>query len=133
MIKKQVWQYRCEFCGKRGLSSGHMRRHETGCTLNPARVCKFHANFDEPQRPILELRAALDIKLPDAGLATLRTLAENCPMCILSAIRQSQLFKWDGDPENPAPSIDFDFKAELKSAWDTINYAKAEERQDYYG
>lgn len=138
MTKKQVWRYECEFCGKKGLSAGHMKAHEASCTANPARVCRMHVNYALPQKPMPELRAALNTNLPDCGLKALRELTDNCPMCILATIRQSGAFKWDGDPESPPPTIDFDFKAEVKSAWDTINDAKAVEEDrhhefNYYG
>jgi hypothetical protein len=121
MTKKQVWQYKCEFCGKRGYSAGHMRRHEAGCTANPERACRMHAYFETPQIPVADLRKALDTRLPDCGMAELRRISGGCPMCMLAAIRQSEIQTWDGDAEHPPRDLGFDFKAELKAAWAGIN------------
>lgn len=127
MRKKQVWRYYCDHCGKGSLSGGHMRNHERHCTANPNRECRMHKHFDEPQRPVAELMAALDeLSRPDYGLPELRRLAGNCPMCILAAVRQSGITKWDGDPESPPLELDFNFKNELKAHWETINQAQDE-------
>ncbi len=125
MTKRKVWRYCCEFCGKASLSGGHMGRHEKHCTANPKRICRMHANYEEPQRPMAELLAMLDIGSVDYGLAALRKATANCPICILSAIRQSGIAKWNGDPETPPRDMGFDFQAECRSAWATINEAKA--------
>jgi hypothetical protein len=124
MRRIQVWRYICDHCGKRNLSGGHMRTHEKGCTANPQRTCRFHPHLsDEPQRPMSELLEVLGAA-PDFGMSELRRRAANCPMCILSAIRQSGIIqKWDGDPESQPIALGFDFKAELKAAWQTINDA----------
>jgi len=128
MTRRQVWQYRCEFCGKRGLSSGHMKAHEKSCTANPERVCRFHPRLTgEPaKRSARELTALLAFGKESYGMKEVREAAENCPICILAAVRQSGIQKWDGDPESPPIDLGFDFKAELKSAWETINDAEYE-------
>lgn len=107
-----------------------MKSHEKHCTANPERICRMHVNFDEPQRSMAELRGALNTTLPDCGMAELRRLSGNCPMCILATIRQSGICKFEG-PENPPPDLSFDFKAELASAWAIINDAKAVEEPRY--
>lgn len=94
MTKKQIWRYECDFCSKRGLSSGHMSTHEKRCTANPNRVCRMHLNYEHPQVPTLDLIACLRSSEADHGLAKLRQLSDNCPMCILAAIRQSGICKW---------------------------------------
>jgi hypothetical protein len=127
VTKKQVWQYRCEFCGKRGYSAGHMTAHEKRCTANPNRICRMHVYYEKPQVvPVSELVTALRSRAPDRGMAKLRELADNCPMCILAAVRQSGICKWDGDPENPPIDLGFNFKEELSSAWQAINDAKSD-------
>lgn len=126
MTRKWVWRYFCDFCGKGSLSGGHMKKHEKHCTANPDRSCRMHANLEGIQVPVKQLIAAINPRLPDRGLADLRRLAENCPMCILAAIRQSGIGKWDGDPENPPITMDFDFEIELAAAWERINKAKAQ-------
>jgi hypothetical protein len=136
VTKRKVWRYWCDHCKKGGLHGGHMANHEKGCTANPNRICRMHAHFpDTPQRPVAELRAAFNMRLPDFGMGTLRELAGDCPMCILAAIRQSGISKWDGDPESGPPSdLKFDFKKELAEAWGIINDAKKEDNRSYdYG
>lgn len=132
MTKKQVWRYYCEFCKKGSLSGGHMGSHEKYCTANPNRICRMHPLVtDRLQASMLEMRAALSTASPDHGMSKLRQLAEDCPMCILAAIRQSGIAKWDGDPENPPPDLGFDFKKELAAAWETINDAKSDKEEQY--
>ena len=59
MTRKQVWQYRCGYCGKRGLSSGAMGRHEKRCTLNPDRICGVCAYCKKEQPKLYDLLAML--------------------------------------------------------------------------
>ena len=132
MTKKQVWRYWCDFCKKGSLSGGHMASHEKHCTANPNRICRLCLRTGLTQRPIAELMACLNTKKENGGLADLRELTENCPICILAAIRQSGICKWDGDPENPAYTITFDFKMELASWWSEENNAKAEADEARY-
>jgi len=59
---------------------------------------EFHANFDKALKPALE---------------ALRSKADNCPACILAAIRQAGI---------PVPAVrDFNFTAECKTFWNDIN------------
>jgi hypothetical protein len=132
MKRFQVWRYECDYCGKRSLSGGHMKAHEKGCTANPERVCRFHLRLcDEPQKPISELRAVLHGS-GDFGMPELRSLANNCPICMLAAIRQSGICKWNGDPESAPLDVGFDFKRELEAAWKTINEAEHQSDYQYY-
>ncbi len=106
-------------------SGGHMKRHEESCTANPNRVCRMHHNFDEKQPPMAELTMVLGdaARNPAAALEELRKVASGCPMCMLAALRISEIEKWDGDPESTPLSLGFDFKTELAAAWNTINDA----------
>jgi len=123
MTRKQVWQYRCDFCGKRGYSSGHMKSHEKSCTANPDRECRMHLKLmgAKQDRTARELSGLLAMGKPMYGMSELREASDNCPVCILAAIRQSNIQKWDGDPESPGIDLKFDFKAEMKEAWSCIN------------
>jgi hypothetical protein len=109
-----------------------MRNHEGSCTANPSRICRMHKHCEEPQKPIKELVSLLAAHATDkswpAATEELREATDGCPACMLSAIRQSGLQKAEQDAEGFAPGVDFgfDFKAELKSFWDTVNDAKAE-------
>lgn len=107
-----------------------MRRHEPTCTANPTRaacgMCK--AAFQSPPS-VAELVAALG-RGDAEGLAEVQALADGCPACVLTAIRQSKLQRAPSgdpiDPENPGFRVDFDFAAAKKEWWDEIN-----NRNDY--
>lgn len=143
MKVRKVNRYYCDFCKKAGCSGYHLKRHERGCTKNPSRTCGVCKMLEEEQRPIAELIRPLPdpaqfVKIREwdnseyygNGLATaaakalpaLRTAANNCPACILAAIRQAGI---------PVPMVaDFSFTKEMRAVWDTINDAK---REDEYG
>ena len=118
-------RYYCDFCEAAGRLKGFWSKpsiikHERGCTANPDRVCGLCASAIPPlqQRPINELIACLSTEKENFGLADLRAKAENCPACILAAIRQSGI---QGINENGIVSVDFDFKREYQDFWNTVN------------
>jgi hypothetical protein len=150
MTKKQVWLYACDFCKKKkGRSSGHMKRHEQSCTLNPNRVCRVckmkHGEDMQPfkQRPIEELKRLLPdpslFKTEDEfeniifdgltekvneALPALREVCGNCPACIMAALRQKGI---------PVPvATDFKFSDEMKAIWTAINEAAWQDEQESY-
>jgi hypothetical protein len=122
MNKKRVWQYQCEFCGKKNYSAGHMKKHESICTMNPHRVCGFCALLGDnlPHKSDILVAAALK------GEFYLRDVTENCPACILAGIRQSGLLNKYYDRPDKFKSADedypwyvkFNFNAEKKVFWD---------------
>lgn len=106
VIKKNV--YYCDHCNKRGLSGGHMRNHEAGCTANPNRVCRLcgggsiaHVIADFKTRFMLG-ETIVSGEFPDdevpqtvarwtgepVTLSEIRDKADNCPNCILAILRQ---------------------------------------------
>ena len=124
-------RYYCDHCKKAGGSSGHMKRHEAGCTANPARVCGVCRAAGISAQPLPDL-IALARKLatwhvgfeeegPAHGsldaeaMKALREAADNCPACILAALRQSR-----------CGSSEFQFKSELLKLWAEVNEAKAD-------
>lgn len=118
MTRKPTWRYKCDHCGKTGYSAGHMARHERGCTLNPERVCGMCKWSLVTQAQMGELIAALG-KGDEAGVRALRDVANNCPACMLAAIRCSGIrqghYPNPDDPDGPfleAPMIPFKFKEE---------------------
>ncbi len=130
MKVKKVNRYYCDFCKKKGLHAGFMRKHEKGCTANPERVCGFchFAGYD--QRPIKEMISILNQDIPvEDRMEKLREYANDCPACILSAIRQSGLQKFDPDETgcNQAPDFEFDFKKEAAKFWE-----EHQDNQEYY-
>lgn len=127
MTKRQVWRYRCEFCGKSSCGGGHIARHERGCTANPGRVCEMHKHCEEPQKPVADLIAILKAHEIDKewtkATEELRQAARGCPACMLAAIRQSGLQRFDVDEDGIAPGAEFEFnfKAELAAFWSVVN------------
>ncbi|MES2973414.1 MAG: hypothetical protein V4757_07385 [Pseudomonadota bacterium] len=134
----------CDFCKKAGGSSYHMQRHEKSCTLNPGRVCRLSERLSGGNpAEMAEMLALLpdpalyqtnegmavgETRLDDAAITpvveaampALRELVEDCPICILAALRQKKI---------PVPIVDsFDFKKELANVWDGIR----QEEREYY-
>jgi hypothetical protein len=67
-----------------------MRRHELGCTLNPRRVCgmcKMVADEVDPAPPRGELVRVMD----EQGFKAMCEAANNCPACILAALRTKNI------------------------------------------
>lgn len=133
MKKVLRWRYYCEFCKKAGNSAFHMSQHEAGCTLNPDRKCRM-CNF---VGAVQESIGALTALLPDpkafedkyegtdivcfkglevavaAALPALREITNDCPACIMAALRQKGI---------PVPCAEgFNFTKECKSIFDDVN------------
>lgn len=141
---RQVKQYICDFCGKKGLSSGHIKKHERHCTKNPERKCRMCDTLNVEQQPITNLMAVLPdpseyiyddewgqggyllelFEATDAVMPKLKDLVSGCPMCIMAALRQK------GIPVNGVNS--FDYKKEVAEIWAAVG---EEEIQTgvYYG
>lgn len=123
-------RYYCEFCKKAGGSAYHMRIHEERCTLNPKRKCGVCVMLTEEQPTMAALRkpfagieltkdewgnVSFDTGAVDLALAQVREVSNNCPACIMAAIRQSGI---------PVPAVsDFNFTKEMRSVWSDINNA----------
>jgi hypothetical protein len=147
MKRKQVWQYSCDFCKKKKLSASAMSTHEKHCTMNPNRFCRMcDKNENATQRPLAELIALLPSrqiltatkveqaeaikwgcqweythdaeKIVNAALPALREATDNCPACIMAAIRQAGI--------NIPIASDFHFAEEVKTFWDKINEENAD-------
>jgi hypothetical protein len=133
----KAWRYKCDFCGKNKHQKTAMEKHELHCTMNPNRVCKFHKYATGEENPTVPSIASMLILLEshksdtDYGLKALREATDNCPCCILAALRQSGLTSpvehYDGGDEltinttylsDPLVGKDeFDFKKELEDFW----------------
>ncbi len=122
-------RYYCDHCKKAGGSGGHIRRHELGCTANPARSCGICRAGQFTPKPLYELTALCTARsvshydptmdwswrtLDAAALQALRDAADNCPACMLAAMRQSKAF---------ASREEFNFKDELAAVWKNVNDA----------
>jgi hypothetical protein len=128
MIVKKVNRYYCEYCKKANCSASSISQHEKHCTLNPNRECgmcnKYPETFlDPPGVPLKKLivslpdpKIYLSVKLGEpisgtamtreanAVLPKIREMSNNCPACILAALRQRGI---------PVPLVtDFNFKEE---------------------
>lgn len=126
MRSKRVLRFYCDFCKKSGQSSYHIRKHERGCTNNPGRVCGLCEHSQLDQKPLDELRAALE----SGGLDALRKLSDNCPACILTTLRQTVgKIRREDFVEGPDSWPLFNFENELKAFWAEQNDLKAKESQ----
>lgn len=129
MKRKKVWRYYCEFCKKSSCSAASISRHEKRCTMNPNRYCGMCATVNLPQKPMTELIGILsgiavvektngdwkDLALEgdiDKSLQTLRDETENCPACVLAALRQKGIL---------IPLTTFRFGDEVKRFWADFN------------
>ena len=141
MRRKQVWRYYCDFCKKSNCSAASISHHEKRCTKNPDRYCGMCAIVDIPQKPIIELIALLadvtmveqsDGILPECisyqlvgdigtALEKLRDETENCPACILAALRQKGIL---------VPLTKFKFSEEVERFWADFNDVQIE-RESY--
>lgn len=115
MRKVKRWRYYCGFCKRTSGTEPSMLKHETGCTLNPDRVCRVCPFAGGGGAPLSELRAfvaahAVDGILTKEHAVTLRDMAAGCPVCMLAALRQEKAFMED-----------FDLKVEMKSVWADAN------------
>lgn len=137
--------YYCDHCKKRSLASGSMKKHEAGCTLNPNRKCRVCDMLGAAQQPIADLlkllpdpndfKRATDhedwaghvetydlIKYDDLAAATnavlpaFRKVVEDCPACIMAALRQRGI---------PVPIVTgYNWTSEMKAIWAMINEEK---------
>ncbi len=71
MKEKMVKQYKCDFCGKKGYSKGHMNKHERHCTMNPDRACRMcvlvHGNLQPPIDELLAVLPDMETKEDEYG------------------------------------------------------------------
>ena len=126
MKMKMRPRYYCDHCGRGNGNPGYMKKHEVGCTNNPNRVCGICPKIEVTQKPMHELIEAIGSGT-DKELDTLRDITENCPVCILAAIRQAKIQR-GYDEGDEGFSVNFDFKAELKIFWEQYN----EDQYDRY-
>jgi hypothetical protein len=113
MRKVKRWRYYCDYCKKSGGSRYHLEKHEKGCTNNPNRECGFcrMVGFEQPdlKKMIAFLKDSVthepwhwedddyeenNIKKGKTEAGILKELAEmanDCPGCMLAALRQAKL------------------------------------------
>jgi hypothetical protein len=113
------------------MQSRAMQTHELHCTLNPARDCRVCGLMGGSVKVGAEKMAELVAILPPyveydcdgwgnpspkysafckalpEAIPVLRAATDNCPACIMAALRQAKI---------PVPMVDgFDFKAEMRT------------------
>lgn len=126
-------RYYCDHCNKGNGSPSAMRRHERGCTLNPQRVCGMCQKLAEegiadPAPPRDKLVRILDAQ----GFKAMCEAANDCPACILSALRTKN-FK--GDAESPPGVLgpedgrqEWSYTQAKQAWWREWNAGQAEQR-----
>lgn len=127
MKKRKAWRYMCEFCKKSNCSAPSIRKHESRCTLNPERHCGMCDIACKAQPSMADLLASLPLRptdkwpdLTDEQQQALRAAADDCPACIMAALRQSG---WA-----VACMTSFDFKKECESVLAEFRAMKHEEQ-----
>jgi hypothetical protein len=138
MTSRKVTQYKCDFCGKRKYSSPAMKKHEKHCTLNPNRSCRM-CDIVHVKHNMGELLAILPPPIRkendewgdnvtllnrteiETALVELRELADECPACILAALRQKGI--------HPMSESGYDYAKERKEFWE---YQNRERPETYY-
>jgi hypothetical protein len=115
-----------------------MATHEKHCTMNPNRACRVCGILGGPVKPDPDGLRALVALLPDGGeppgfgdelndyvaraqaaIPKLREAANDCPACMLAALRQAKVHLG-------MVSGEFDFSAEMREI-----FANQEPRQGY--
>ena len=132
MRSKKVWRYYCEYCKKSGCNKFYLERHEKHCTMNPNRECRF-CKIIEKEDDIEKLPMDKLIELvPD--LDKLREATNNCPACILAAIRQEYIKRESMEEEEEfsyrSYIAKFDYKKEVDKFW--ADHNEAENEETYY-
>lgn len=123
MRTKKVTRHYCDFCSKGMFRKPQMVQHEVSCTKNPARTCLFCSLCEyQPAELSAMVKFAKEhsegyddndwSSMGEKDLAELRRMADGCPLCMLAALRQSNVY---------ADTRFFNLKAELKSVWSDIN------------
>lgn len=145
MRTKTVKRYWCDHCNKAGLRAYAMAKHERHCTMNPERTCRTCTLINGGNGPtpgeLRALVALLPTPVPqdwdDHGNSSprfhqfmrevaevapkLREATDNCPACMLAAIRQAGVYV--------SLVEGFDFKKEMAE----VLAAKAREDDDNRG
>jgi hypothetical protein len=135
MLTKMRPRYYCEHCKKGNGSPSAMRRHESGCTVNPQRVCRMCAILAEeggpdPAPPRDELVRVMDTE----GFPAMCKVANDCPACILSALRTKNGMSDETGPYVAGPEDgreSWSYKAAKEDWWKEFNSAQAEHEYPY--
>ena len=106
-----------------------MRRHERGCTLNPHRVCGMCAKLEEDGGPeAAPPRDELLRLLDGEGFKAMAAAANDCPACILAAMRSRNVRSEFGTYTVPGPEDgrnEWSYAEAKKEYWINHNDAHA--------
>ena len=124
IVKKNV--YYCEFCKKKGLSSGHMKHHEAHCTGNINRVCGMCGDEPNYAKLVAKYKKQMEWhttetaddfntyhvividKKPD--IDEIDADCNECPICTFTVLRGCGLLDYQWDTK-------FDLKARIQEHW----------------
>lgn len=129
-------RYYCDHCNKCNGSPSAMRRHERGCTLNPQRVCGMCAKLaddggPEPAPPRDELVRVMDTE----GFKAMCATANDCPACILAALRTKNRMDDETGPYVSGPDdgrSEWSYTKAKAEYWSNHNDAQAERNYPGY-
>jgi len=113
-----------------------MKRHESGCTKNAQRVCRMCTMLADEGGPEPSPNRDALVKIMDSdGFKAMCAAANDCPACILSALRTKNAKGEFGQPivEGPEDGREtWSYKQAKESWWDDFNSGKAEKEGPYY-
>ena len=98
-----------------------MKKHELHCTMNPNRLCRMCKLKGGTQISISRLVALLPkynglsknyCKALEEAMIKLRRETQNCPACILAALRQAGI---------PMIMVEFDYKQEVENLFQKLD------------
>ncbi len=128
-------RYYCDHCNKGNGSPSAMRRHEKGCTANPGRVCGMCAKLAEAGGPEPAPPRDALVKIMDAeGFPAMCKAANDCPACILTALRTKNVCDPESGPGVSGPQDGrelWNYAQAKKKWWDEWNSSEAEKEYPY--
>lgn len=132
MRERRVLRFYCDHCSQSAGRRNAMEKHERGCTKNPARVCGMciAASGAPSQYTVQQLAEILGDGSPER-MKELRRATDNCPACILAAIRVGKCTWWSSNLNESFDGsyVEFDFKKEAAAFWNEVNAANDERRE----
>lgn len=148
MRQAKRWRYYCDFCKKSGGRKDIIVKHERGCTARPDRICGLCDHRGEVQPELTALTGFIDtyckdlprydiyldsVRMRDRDMISVSSdkldpmveelgkLANECPACMLAALRQAKTETYSN----------FKFKERLDAWWAEENANR--EPEYYYG
>lgn len=105
-----VRRFYCDHCNKSGSAKARIVEHEKYCVKNPGRACRDCYTVSGTQQPTEVLVEAME----RGGLDELKTVASECPGCILTGLVhwRAKVIAEGGDFEDTW--IDWDYKTAIR-------------------